>query len=119
MNLPWPVAMSADGRTWAATAATSSASSRSADQAAAIRPASCQGLGPAPVAACLAQPGRLVLGARWFDPEPRTGSPAWVEAGRCLRLYPNNRLLARLAAATWLPYGDLHHYAHSAHPSVR
>ncbi|GDY49224.1 hypothetical protein SANT12839_101060 [Streptomyces antimycoticus] len=24
----------------------------------------------------------------WFAPEPRTGSPAWVEAGRCLRLYP-------------------------------
>ncbi|WP_086705728.1 fatty acid desaturase [Streptomyces antimycoticus] len=55
----------------------------------------------------------------WFSPEPRTGSPAWVEAGRCLRLYPHNRLLARLAAATWLPYGDLHHYAHSAHPAVR
>ncbi|MGW7620744.1 fatty acid desaturase [Streptomyces antimycoticus] len=55
----------------------------------------------------------------WFDPEPRTGSPAWVEAGRCLRLYPHNRALARLAAATWLPYGDLHHYAHSAHPAVR
>ncbi|MCO8308808.1 dihydrouridine synthase [Streptomyces sp. RKCA744] len=55
----------------------------------------------------------------WFAPEPRTGSPAWVEAGRCLRLYPHNQLLARLAAATWLPYGDLHHYAHSAHPAVR
>ncbi|MFF5130979.1 fatty acid desaturase [Streptomyces syringium] len=55
----------------------------------------------------------------WFDPEPRTGSPAWVEAGRCLRLYPRNRVLAALAAVTWLPYGDLYHYAHSAHPSVR
>ncbi|MER6564605.1 aldehyde dehydrogenase family protein, partial [Streptomyces sp. NPDC001027] len=30
----------------------------------------------------------------WFDPDPRTGSPAWVEAGRCLRLYPTNRTLA-------------------------
>ncbi|GAA3372040.1 hypothetical protein GCM10017744_101910 [Streptomyces antimycoticus] len=55
----------------------------------------------------------------WFAPEPRTGSPAWVEAGRCLRLYPHNRLLATFAAATWLPYGDLYHYAHSAHPAVR
>lgn len=55
----------------------------------------------------------------WFDPEPRTGSPAWVEAGRCLRLYSHNRALAALAATTWLPYGDLHHYAHSAHPAVR
>ncbi|MGK3110637.1 dihydrouridine synthase [Streptomyces sp. WAC05858] len=61
----------------------------------------------------------LLVEHTWFDPEPRTGSPAWVEAGRCLRLYPHNRALARLAAATWLPYGDLHHYAHSAHPAVR
>ncbi|MFB1044445.1 dihydrouridine synthase [Streptomyces chrestomyceticus] len=55
----------------------------------------------------------------WFDPDPRTGPPAWVEAGRCLRLYPRNRLIATLAATTWLPYGDLHHYAHSAHPGLR
>ncbi|MDO0912850.1 fatty acid desaturase [Streptomyces sp. DT2A-34] len=55
----------------------------------------------------------------WFDPDPRTGTRAWVEAGRCLRLYPRNRALAALAATTWLPYGDLHHYAHSAHPAVR
>ncbi|MEU6352912.1 fatty acid desaturase [Streptomyces sp. NPDC047072] len=55
----------------------------------------------------------------WFDPDPRTGSPAWTEAGRCLRLYPTNRVLAWLAATTWLPYGDLHHYAHSAHPAIR
>lgn len=61
----------------------------------------------------------LLVEHTWFDPDPRTGSTAWVEAGRCLRLYPQNRALAWLAAATWLPYGDLHHYAHSAHPSVR
>lgn len=61
----------------------------------------------------------LLVEHTWFDPEPRVGTPAWVEAGRCLRLYPHNRLLAALAAATWLPYGDLHHYAHSAHPAVR
>ncbi|MFI9206259.1 fatty acid desaturase [Streptomyces sp. NPDC053048] len=61
----------------------------------------------------------LLVEHTWFDPEPRAGSPAEVEAGRCLRLYPRRRLLAALAAATWLPYGDLYHYAHSAHPSVR
>ncbi|MGP3691199.1 fatty acid desaturase [Streptomyces sp. IBSNAI002] len=55
----------------------------------------------------------------WFDPDHRTGTPAHVEAGRCLRLYPHNRILAATAAATWLPYGDLHHYAHSAHPGLR
>ncbi|MEU6535649.1 hypothetical protein [Streptomyces sp. NPDC047000] len=42
-----------------------------------------------------------------------------MEAGRCLRLYPRNALLALLARATWLPYGDLYHFAHSAHPAVR
>ncbi|MFE3881785.1 fatty acid desaturase [Streptomyces lydicus] len=61
----------------------------------------------------------LLVEHTWFDAERRTGTAAWVEAGRCLRLYPRNRALAHLAAATWLPYGDLHHYAHSAHPSVR
>ncbi|MEV7472067.1 hypothetical protein AB0O20_37225, partial [Streptomyces kronopolitis] len=61
----------------------------------------------------------LLVEHTWFDAEPRTGAPAWVEAGRCLRLYPRNRALALLAAATWLPYGDLHHFAHSAHPGVR
>ncbi|MFF3389385.1 fatty acid desaturase [Streptomyces sp. NPDC002669] len=55
----------------------------------------------------------------WFDPEFRTGSPARTEAGRCLRLYPSNRFLARVASTTWLPYGDLYHYAHSAHPGMR
>ncbi|MER6141863.1 hypothetical protein ABT174_17675 [Streptomyces sparsogenes] len=28
----------------------------------------------------------LLVEHTWFAPEPRTGSPAWVEAGRCLRL---------------------------------
>uniref|UniRef100_A0AAU2ADS2 Dihydrouridine synthase n=1 Tax=Streptomyces sp. NBC_00093 TaxID=2975649 RepID=A0AAU2ADS2_9ACTN len=61
----------------------------------------------------------LVNEHTWFDPDPRTGTPAWVEAGRCLRLYPANRTLTTLAALTWLPYGDLHHYAHSTHPAIR
>ncbi|SBV00596.1 Fatty acid desaturase [Streptomyces sp. Ncost-T6T-1] len=55
----------------------------------------------------------------WFDPDPRSGPPAWTEAGRCLRLYPRNPALALLALGTWLPYGDLYHYAHSAHPGMR
>ncbi|MBT2446042.1 fatty acid desaturase [Streptomyces sp. ISL-43] len=61
----------------------------------------------------------LLVEHTWFDADHRTGTPAEIEAGRCLRLYPHNRALAMLAAATWLPYGDLHHYAHSAHPGLR
>ncbi|MGW6782258.1 fatty acid desaturase [Streptomyces sp. NPDC054987] len=61
----------------------------------------------------------LLVEHTWWDPEHRTGTPAEVEAGRCMRLYPHSRGLAALAAATWLPYGDLHHYAHSAHPGLR
>lgn len=58
----------------------------------------------------------LLVEHTWFDAEPRTGSPAWVEASRCLRLYPRNRALAHLTAVTWLPCGDLHHFAHSGPP---
>ncbi|MGO4459413.1 fatty acid desaturase [Streptomyces sp. M-16] len=61
----------------------------------------------------------LIVEHTWFDPEHRTGTQAHIEAGRCLRLYPRNRILAAVAAATWLPYGDLHHYAHSAHSGLR
>ncbi|GGV77362.1 hypothetical protein GCM10010294_45000 [Streptomyces griseoloalbus] len=61
----------------------------------------------------------LLVEHRWFDPEHVTGPPVAVEAGRCLRLYPRNALLALLARGTWLPYGDLYHFAHSAHPAVR
>ncbi|MFK0239043.1 fatty acid desaturase [Streptomyces vinaceus] len=61
----------------------------------------------------------LIVEHTWFDPEHRTGTQAHIEAGRCLRLYPRNRTLAVVVAATWLPYGDLHHYAHSAHPGLR
>ncbi|MCZ4124984.1 fatty acid desaturase [Streptomyces sp. H39-S7] len=61
----------------------------------------------------------LLVEHRWFDAEPVTGPPAVVEAARCLRLYPRNHLLALIARGTWLPYGDLFHYAHSAHPAVR
>lgn len=61
----------------------------------------------------------LLVEHTWFDPEHCTGTPAEVEAGRCLRLYACNRALSVLAAATWLPYGDLHHYAHCARPGLR
>ncbi|MEV3860044.1 fatty acid desaturase [Streptomyces sp. NPDC050095] len=61
----------------------------------------------------------LVNEHTWFDPDPRTGPRAHIEAGRCLRLYPTRPALAAVAALTWLPYGDLHHYAHSAHPAIR
>ncbi|MET9603156.1 fatty acid desaturase [Streptomyces sp. NPDC006459] len=61
----------------------------------------------------------LLVEHTWWDSEHRSGTPAEVEAGRCMRLYPRSRVLAALAAATWLPYGDLHHYAHSAHPGLR
>ncbi|MEU6481039.1 fatty acid desaturase [Streptomyces sp. NPDC047017] len=61
----------------------------------------------------------LLVEHTWFDPDHRTGTPAQIEAGRCLRLYPGSRTMAAIAATTWLPYGDLHHYAHSAHPGLR
>lgn len=61
----------------------------------------------------------LLVEHRWFDAESVTGPPAAVEAARCLRLYPRGRLPALLARGTWLPYGDLYHFAHSVHPAVR
>ncbi|MFK0224055.1 fatty acid desaturase [Streptomyces vinaceus] len=61
----------------------------------------------------------LLVEHRWWDAEAVTGPPAVVEAARCLRLYPHNPLLALIARGSWLPYGDLFHYAHSAHPAVR
>ncbi|MEU0144773.1 fatty acid desaturase [Streptomyces sp. NPDC006288] len=61
----------------------------------------------------------LLVEHRWWDAETVPGTPAVVEAARCLRLYPRNAAWALLARGTWLPYGDLYHYAHSAHPAVR
>lgn len=62
---------------------------------------------------------------RWFDPGVDAGRTPYrtrsevIEALRCLRLYRRNRVLEFVARGTWLPYGDLFHYAHSAHPAVR
>lgn len=61
----------------------------------------------------------LLVEHRWWDAEPVTGPSAVVEAARCLRRYPRQPVLALLARGTWLPYGDLYHHAHSAHPAVR
>jgi fatty acid desaturase len=61
----------------------------------------------------------LLVEHRWWDAQPVTGPPTAVEAARCLRLYPRNAAMALLARSTWLPYGDLYHFAHSAHPAVR
>lgn len=61
----------------------------------------------------------LLVEHRWWDAETVIGPPTVVEAARCLRLYPRNPVLALLARGTWLPYGDLYHYAHSTHPAVR
>jgi fatty acid desaturase len=61
----------------------------------------------------------LLVEHRWFDAEPRDGPAAVVEAGRCIRLYPGSRYRSGIARITWLPYGDLFHYAHSVHPAVR
>ncbi|WP_189303765.1 hypothetical protein [Streptomyces albospinus] len=47
------------------------------------------------------------------------GEPAWVEAGRCLRLSPPQPRPGPPRRGDLAPYGDPHHYAHSAHPSVR
>ncbi|GLW74485.1 hypothetical protein Kpho02_67830 [Kitasatospora phosalacinea] len=62
----------------------------------------------------------LIVEHRWFDAAPPAGpGPVALEAGRCLRLYPSSPAMALLARGTWLPYGDLFHFAHSAHPAVR
>lgn len=63
----------------------------------------------------------LLAEHRWFDAAqvPPQATNETVEAGRCLRLYRRNRVLELIARGTWLPYGDLFHFAHSTHPAVR
>jgi len=63
----------------------------------------------------------LLVEHRWFTPyKHKPGdSRAAVEAGRCIRLYGRRPLLEFAARVTWLPYGELFHYAHSVHQSLR
>lgn len=61
----------------------------------------------------------LLVEHRWLSAVPAAGSAVEQETSRCLRLYPNRRILAAIARGTWLPYGDLYHFAHSVHPATR
>ncbi|MGH3731352.1 MAG: fatty acid desaturase [Micromonosporaceae bacterium] len=61
----------------------------------------------------------LLVEHRWLDAERRRGRPREVEAGRCVRVYQARPLLGTLARLTWLPYGDVYHFAHSVYPTVR
>jgi len=61
----------------------------------------------------------LLVEHSWFDAPAPVGDRRLVEYGRCVRLYQRRRLWSVFARATWLPYGDLMHYAHSVHPGLR
>ena len=61
----------------------------------------------------------LLVEHRWFSaPAPQPTRQA-LEAERCVRLYRTRRILEAVARMTWLPYGDIFHYAHSVYPSIR
>jgi fatty acid desaturase len=47
------------------------------------------------------------------------GRPYDVERQRCVRLYPSNKVLELISRASWLPFGDLFHFAHSVFPRLR
>lgn len=63
----------------------------------------------------------LLVEHTWFDRSPKVGGTnrTDLEAGRCIRLYQRRALTELAARCLWLPYGDLYHFAHSTHPSVR
>jgi len=62
----------------------------------------------------------LLVEHTWFENVPDSGaSKVELEASRCIRLYRHRAIAELLARSLWLPYGDLYHFAHSAHPSVR
>ena len=66
----------------------------------------------------------LLVEHTWFEPVPDGGdandvSRVDIEAARCIRLYRHRPVAEFFARCLWLPYGDLYHFAHSAHPSVR
>jgi len=62
----------------------------------------------------------LLVEHTWFEDVPDSGvGKVELEASRCIRLYRHRAVAELLARSLWLPYGDLYHFAHSAHPSVR
>jgi fatty acid desaturase len=71
----------------------------------------------------------LLVEHTWFDDVPNgddapdgknvAAQKVETEAARCIRLYRARPFAELLARSLWLPYGDLYHFAHSAHPSVR
>jgi len=61
----------------------------------------------------------LLVEHTWFEPVPLAAGRGETEAARCVRVYRRKRVSEIVARCVWLPYGDLYHYAHSAHPSVR
>jgi fatty acid desaturase len=63
----------------------------------------------------------LLFEHRWFAVATPAASTdrRTREAERCIRLYRRRRVLEWIARGTWLPYGDLFHFAHSVYPSMR
>ncbi|HEV2639338.1 MAG TPA: fatty acid desaturase [Actinocrinis sp.] len=61
----------------------------------------------------------LLVEHTWFEPAASDAGRKETEADRCVRVYRNRRALETFARCTWLPYGDLYHYAHSVHPAAR
>jgi fatty acid desaturase len=65
----------------------------------------------------------LLVEHTWFDDVPDEEKSyvgkVETEAARCIRLYRARPFAELLTRSLWLPYGDLYHFAHSAHPSVR
>jgi fatty acid desaturase len=61
----------------------------------------------------------LLVEHRWFNAEPCRGRPIEVETRRCVRVWAQRSVLALVARAIFLPYGDLYHFAHSVYPTIR
>lgn len=61
----------------------------------------------------------MLIEHRWFAPQEQRPTRIANEAQRCLRLYQRRPILTAIARLTWLPYGDVFHFAHSAFPNLR
>lgn len=61
----------------------------------------------------------MLVEHNWFVAHSTAHGRLSREADRCIRLYESRPLLKTLTRATWLPYGDLFHYAHSVYPRLR